>query len=56
MQAAQRLDTTLFARSELKDSGKAPAADNAALSELLDSRSHSFQLAWSTIDQSEEHA
>jgi len=56
VQAAQRLDTTLFARSELKDSGKAPAADNAALSELLDSRSHSFQLAWSRIDQSEEHA
>jgi multidrug resistance protein MdtO len=56
VQAAQRLDTTLFARSELKDSGKEPAADNAALSELLDSRSHSFQLAWSRIDQSEEHA
>jgi multidrug resistance protein MdtO len=56
VQAAQRLDTTLFARSELKDPGKEPAADNAALSELLDSRSHSFQLAWSRIDQSEEHA
>jgi multidrug resistance protein MdtO len=56
VRAAQRLDTTLFARSELKDSGKEPAADNAALWELLDSRSHSFQLAWSRIDQSEEHA
>ena len=56
VQAAQRLDTTLFARSELKDSGKEPAADNAALWELLDSRSHSFQLAWSRIDHSEEHA
>jgi multidrug resistance protein MdtO len=56
VQAAQQLDTTLFARSELKDSGKEPAADNPALSKLLDSRSHSFQLAWSRIDQSEEHA
>jgi len=56
VQAARRLDTTLFARSELKDSGKEPAAYNAALSELLDSRSHSFQLAWSRIDRSEEHA
>jgi multidrug resistance protein MdtO len=56
VRAAQRLDTTLFARSELKDSGKEPAADNAALWELLDSRSHSFQLAWSRIDHSEEHA
>jgi multidrug resistance protein MdtO len=56
VQAAQQLDTTLFARSELRDSGKEPATNNAALSELLDARSHSFQLAWSTIDQSEEHA
>ncbi|WP_051979515.1 FUSC family protein [Edaphobacter aggregans] len=56
VRAAQRLDIALFARSELKDPGEEPAADNAALSELLDVRSHSFQLAWSRIDQSEEHA
>jgi multidrug resistance protein MdtO len=56
VRAAQRLDIALFARSELKDSGKEPAADNAALSELSDARSHSFQLALSRIDQSEEHA
>ncbi|MEG9438565.1 FUSC family protein, partial [Edaphobacter sp. HDX4] len=56
VQAAQQLDTTLFARSELGDSGKEPAANNAALSELLDLRSRSFQVAWSRIDQSEEHA
>jgi multidrug resistance protein MdtO len=56
VQAAQQLGTTLFARSELRDSGKEPTANSAALSELLDNRSHSFQLAWSRIDQSEEHA
>jgi multidrug resistance protein MdtO len=56
VRAAQRLDIALFARSELKDSGKEPAADNAALSDLSDARSHSFQLALSRIDQSEEHA
>jgi multidrug resistance protein MdtO len=56
VRAAQRLDIAVFARSELKDSGKEPAVDNAALSELSDARSHSFQLALSRIDQSEEHA
>jgi len=50
VRAAQRMDIALFARSELKDSGKEPAADNAALSELSDARSHSFQLALSRID------
>jgi multidrug resistance protein MdtO len=56
VQAAQRLDTILFARSELREFGKQAAANNAALSELSDARSHSFQLALSRIDQSEEHA
>jgi multidrug resistance protein MdtO len=56
VQAAQQMGTTLFARSELGDLGEAPAANNTALSKLLEVRSLSFQLAWSKIDQSEEHA
>jgi multidrug resistance protein MdtO len=55
VQAAQQLETALFARSELRDSDK-DAAGDTALSDLLDLRSHSFQLALSRINQSEEHA
>jgi multidrug resistance protein MdtO len=56
VKAAQQLETALFVRSELKDSEKNYAAGDAALSDLLDVRSHSFQLALSRINQSEEHA
>jgi multidrug resistance protein MdtO len=55
VQAAQQLETAVFARSELTDFDK-DAAGDTALSDLLNLRSHSFQLALSKINQSEEHA